>query len=92
MVEEKLQKKQHGVEVQNRERLSLTGVTDVIDFDSQHVSVTTDYGSLTVKGEGLKIGKLSVDIGEITVEGEIEALFYSEDSSEKRGVFSRLFK
>ncbi len=92
MVEEKKQKREHSAVIDCRKRLTLTGVTEVGDFDSSHVSAITDYGVVTVRGNGLKIGKLSVDIGEVTVDGEVGAVFYSEPEEEKSGFLSRLFK
>ncbi len=92
MVEEKKLKKEHSAVIECRKKITLTGVTEVGDFDSSHVSAATDYGVVTVRGSGLKIGKLSVDVGEVTVEGEVGAVFYSEVEEEKQSFFSRLFK
>ena len=47
--------------LENREKLSISGVNDVLSFDDQVVMVETDLGLLTVKGENLKINKLSID-------------------------------
>ena len=63
--------------LENREKLNVSGVLDVLSFDDQIVIVETELGLLTVKGENLRINKLSLDTSEIVVEGEINSLGYS---------------
>ena len=55
--------------LENREKLSISGVLDVLSFDDQIVIVETELGLLTIKGENLKINKLSIDTEEVIVEG-----------------------
>ncbi len=69
--------------LENREKLTISGVLDVLSFDDQVVIVETDLGLLTVKGENIRINKLSLDTTEIIVEGKISSLAYSEKSSDK---------
>ena len=57
--------------LENREKLSISGVLDVLSFDDQIVMIETELGLLTVKGENLKINKLSLDTSEVIVEGYI---------------------
>lgn len=80
--------------LENREKLSISGVLDVLSFDDQVVIVETELGLLTVKGENLKINKLSIDTSEVVVEGEIYHLAYSENDFNKKsnGIFSKIFK
>ena len=66
--------------LENRNKLSVSGVKDVLSFDDQVVIMETELGLLTVKGENLKINKLSIDTSEVIVEGEICNLGYSEQS------------
>ena len=70
--------------LENREKLSISGVLDVLSFDDQIVIVETELGLLTIKGENLKINKLSIDTEEVIVEGEIINLGYSEKDDEKK--------
>lgn len=91
MQEEKKPKKPQSLTLENRKTLIITGVSDVADFDAAHVSAATDYGMLTVKGSGLKIGRMSVESGELSIDGRIDAVFY-EDDGEKKGFFARLLK
>ena len=69
--------------LENREKLSVSGVNDVLSFDDQVVMIETELGLLTVKGEDLKINKLSIDTSEVIVEGDISYLAYSENEQEK---------
>lgn len=80
--------------LENREKLSISGVLDVLSFDDQIVIVETELGLLTVKGENLKINKLSIDTEEVIVEGEIFNLGYSEKDLDKKetGFFTKIFK
>ena len=68
--------------LENREKLTITGVLDVLSFDDQVVIVETDLGLLNVKGEGLRINKLSIDTSEVIVEGEIYNLAYSDKKTD----------
>ena len=80
--------------LENREKLSISGVLDVLSFDDQIVILETELGLLTVKGENIRINKLSLDSSEVTIEGEIYQLAYSEkDTMEKGGGFlNKIFK
>ena len=80
--------------LENREKLSISGVLDVLSFDDQVVIVETELGLLTVKGENLRINKLSIDTSEVIVEGEIYNLAYSENDSDTKsgGFLNKIFK
>ena len=80
--------------LENREKLNITGVLDVLSFDDQIVILETELGLLTVKGENIRINKLSLDSSEVTIDGEIYQLAYSEKyTMEKCGGFLyKIFK
>lgn len=80
--------------LENRQKLSISGVIDVLSFDDQVVIVETELGLLTVKGENLRINKLSIDTSEVVVEGEIYNLAYSENDLDKKtsSIFNKIFK
>ena len=78
--------------LENREKLTISGVSDVLSFDDQIVIVETELGLLTVKGEELRINKLSLDTSEVIVEGEIFNIGYSEEEHDKKGGSSLLGK
>ena len=88
-------KKSHKLTLDNRKGLSLTGVVDVVNFDLQCVVLRTGFGTLTVKGEELHVNKLSVERGDVEINGTINSLVYSgsKDSKEKaESLFAHLFK
>lgn len=80
--------------LENREKLNITGVLDVLSFDDQIVILETELGLLTVKGENLRINKLSLDTSEVTIDGEIYQLAYSEKNSIEKGggLLNKIFK
>ena len=81
--------------LENRKKLSISGVNDVLSFDDQVVMIETELGLLTVKGENLRINKLSIDTSEVIVEGEISFLSYNDKEQEKQksgGFISKIFK
>ena len=83
----------HNLIMENRGKLTLTGVIDIHSFDDELVLVETNMGILTIKGNDLKMNKLNLDNNELVVEGKIAALIYSEaDLSKKGGMFGKIFK
>ena len=80
--------------LENRGKLSVSGVNDVLSFDDQVVMVDTELGLLTVKGENLRINKLSLDTSEVIVEGEVSSLIYSQNKQDKNSgtLLSKIFK
>lgn len=80
--------------LENRGKLSISGVLDVLSFDDQVVIVETELGLLTIKGENIRINKLSIDTSEVIVEGDILSMSYSDKSVEKTktSVLSKIFK
>ena len=81
----------HRLQLEGREKLSVSGVEDVVRFDENCIVTTTSAGPLIITGEELHIGKLSLDGGEMQVDGRIDAVTY-EDTEVRQGSFlSRLF-
>ena len=80
--------------LENRKKLNVSGVNDVLSFDDQVVMIDTELGLLTVKGENLRINKLSLDTAEVIVEGEISNLLYSQNKQDKSSgtLLSKIFK
>ena len=80
--------------LENREKLSVSGVLDVLSFDDQVVIMDTELGMLTVKGDNLRINKLSIDTSEVIIEGDISYLAYSDKELEKTkgNLISKIFK
>lgn len=79
--------------VENREKISITGVNDVLSFDDQIVIIDTELGMLTIKGEDLRINKLSLDTTEVSIDGTINSINYSEKQNKGTGgLLSKIFK
>ena len=80
----------HKLTLNQRSSLTMTGVTEVVSFDENAVIVHTQLGALTVQGQQLQLKTLSVEGGQIAVEGSICALTY-EEPRQKGGWVHRLF-
>lgn len=79
--------------MENREKISVTGVSDIHSFDDELVLAQTDLGILTIKGDDLKMNKLNLENNELIVEGKIIAVAYSDmNSTKKTGLMNKLFK
>ena len=80
--------------LENRNKLNVSGVKDVLSFDDELVVMETELGLLTVKGENIKINKLSIDTGDVVIDGEISNLSYNDHTkkSQEAGLFSKIFK
>jgi len=81
----------HSVQLEERHRLAVTGVSEVLSFDENEAIMDTSMGLLTVEGEGLHVEKLSLDMGELSLEGSIQSLCYSRDRQKKGSFWSRVF-
>lgn len=82
----------HRLEMEGRGRLTVSGVEDVERFDENCIVMATCAGTLIISGEDLHIGKLSLDGGELHVDGHIDAMTYEESSQQRSAsLFSRLF-
>lgn len=81
----------HRLELTGRERLTVSGVEDVERFDETGIVMSTSAGTLVVTGEDLHIDKLSLDGGELHVDGRVDSISYEDSGGERGGFFSRLF-
>ena len=82
---------EHRLQLEGRERMIVSGVEDVLRFDEGSIVMSTCAGTMLVTGEDLHIGKLSLDGGELRVNGRIDSVSY-EDLQEPRGsLLQRLF-
>ena len=82
----------HRLTLDGRDKLTVSGVEDVERFDENEIVMNTTDGVLIVNGENLHIGKLSLDGGELQVDGRVDALSYEDGAvSHGGGLLSRLF-
>ena len=86
--------KQHKVIMVNRKNCSLTGVTDVIAFDDKEVILETQMGTLFIRGENMHIKRLTLEQGEVDVEGNVDTYMYSGKKAMEKNesLLSRLFR
>lgn len=82
----------HHLIMEGRERLSLSGVEDVESFDENAIIMYTSKGLLTIRGTELHIERLSLEGGEVNVEGFVDSIEYQDSDKARRGLFARLFK
>ncbi len=77
----------HHVVIEERKSLTVSGVEDVERFDENTIVLSTSKGAMMVSGENLHIEKLSLDGGDLKVEGDIDAVTYEDDGGGNRGGF-----
>ena len=82
---------EHRLELVGRGRLAVSGVEDVERFDETGIIMSTAAGTLVITGEDLHIDKLSLDGGELHVDGRIDSVSYEEESPGRGGFLGRLF-
>ena len=80
----------HRVVLEDRQQLTISGVEEVESFDESSILLSTAQGGLEVQGEGLHIEKLSLDGGDLKVDGLVNALIYEPRGRERGGLLSRL--
>lgn len=83
--------KPHSLNLDERQRLSVSGVEEVVGFDDEAVTVQTVKGLLYVRGSGLHVDKLEKTAGELLISGLVTDLHY-EESGPASGFWARLFR
>ncbi|MGL5435069.1 MAG: sporulation protein YabP [Lachnospiraceae bacterium] len=94
-MDEKQNIRPHACFVQNRACANVTGVREVVSFDENQVIMDTDMGLLTLKGKELHVSRLTVEKGEIDLEGQIDSMIYSSNEALRKSgqsIFKRLFQ
>lgn len=81
----------HNIIIEDRKKLTLSGVKDVISFDDETLLLETVLGRLTLKGAGLHIVNFDTASGDLFAEGKIYAAVYTSDEK-NGGFFSRVFR
>jgi sporulation protein YabP len=82
----------HNIIMNSRSKLSITGVSDVESFDENEIVLSTSQGTMFIRGSNLHIGKLSLDSGDMTVDGTFDCIEYEDDGKSQGGFFSRMFR
>ncbi len=82
----------HSLILEDRKKLTVSGVQDVDCFDEETVILYTNMGKLVIHGRALHVNALNVDTGDFLMEGDIVSLQYTENQPGKTGFFSRIFR
>ena len=90
----KFDEKKSNLCLENRRKLSLTGVVEVVNFSDKQIVLNTNLGGLNIKGEDLKMTKLDVQNGDIIIIGKINSFVYSgsEARQDNESILAKLFK
>ena len=81
----------HHIHLDERRTLSIAGVLEVESFDEESIVMSTSQGELIIRGSGLHIEQLSLDGGDLKVEGAVDSLTY-EEQPVRGGFFARLLR
>ena len=83
----------HNIILENRKKLSVSGVSDVESFNEEEIVLHTEMGVLIIKGASLHIGKLNMDNGEVSIDGAVDTCEYADDKSrDGGGLLAKIFK
>ena len=85
----------HKFTISNRSRAVLTGIKDVLSFDAVKIHLDTIQGNLLIKGDQLHVSRLTLEKGEVDIDGRIDSIEYSDNSPQMKqmgSLFGRLFK
>lgn len=94
-MEEKREKRGHRLTIDNRRNGTISGVVDVLAFDVNEICLETEQGLLTIRGKELHISRLTLERGEVDLEGNVDALVYSNGTGKGkngRSAWKRLFQ
>lgn len=93
---EEIVNKCHEISLFNREKGNMTGVVDVMLFNSQQILLETVQGMLTIKGQELHVSRLQLEQGEVDIEGKVDCLIYTQGGisgrKQKGNVLKRMFR
>jgi sporulation protein YabP len=87
-------RKAHNVVLFNKKQMTVSGVIRVENFNESTIVLVTEFGQMTIEGASLHISRLSLETGDMNIDGDIIGLFYSGDSYDKKNsnLFSKIFK
>ena len=81
--------REHTLQLTDRKILSLTGISDVISFDETLVTLSCAESIMSIEGEGMRVVRMDVDLGDLAIEGKINAISYVDKRTRKSGLFSK---
>ncbi|HSH36798.1 sporulation protein YabP [Schnuerera sp.] len=93
MAEIKESFKNQNILVEDRNKVTITGVEQVESFNDNTIILRTIKGGMVIKGEGLNVGKLNLDDGNVKIDGNINGISYiDKDISQKGNIIGKIFK
>ena len=93
MTEGKGSFKNQNIFIEDRNKVTITGVEQVDSFNDNTIILRTVKGGMTIRGEGLNVGKLNLDNGNININGIINGIVYNnKDSSQRKNIIGKIFK
>ena len=94
MATQNADREKHNIFLYDKNRINITGITDVSEFDENMIVASVYDGSIiTVEGSGLVISVLDLEKGCIEGQGQVSALYYSDTAQrQKSNIFSLLFR
>lgn len=87
--------RQHKMTLLNRSSVTLSGIADVLSFDLNEILLETDQGMLMIRGNDMHVSRLSLEKGEVDIEGKVDSLTYSDNTSfaqKGESLISKLFR
>lgn len=90
----KIEDKKSNLLLENRKKLTINGVIEVINFNENQILLNTDVGTMIIKGQELKMNKLDVQNGDVIITGKLDSFVYTSSKSKvkKDSIVSRLFR
>ena len=87
-------RKAHNVVLYNKKQMTVSGVVRVENFNENTIVLVTEFGQMTIEGVSLHISRLSLETGDMNIDGDVMGLFYSGDSLDKKSsnLFGKIFK
>lgn len=86
--------KKSSLSLENRKKLIITGIIEVISFNEDQINLNTNLGTLDIKGRSLKMNKLDVQNGQVIIIGNINSCIYTNNQPKKKrhNIISKMFK
>lgn len=92
MAEDKRGVMPHNLILENRSHCEISGVTDIDSFSEESIIAYTDFGEVCILGKALHIDKLSIESGQLTLDGEISSVTYYDQRPKEKSLLGKLFK
>ncbi len=94
-MEDRQMQKEHRLQLFNREEGTVSGVKDVKSFDEKLILLSTDWGTITIKGEALHVSQLNLQTGDVKLDGRVDSITYSDKGAVSRrgeSLLGRMFR